>query len=217
MHAVSPCGPSRARLSWRWPRRSAGTTLTLILTLTPTPTLTPNPNPDPNRTPNPSPTPNQVWRHEVLPAWAEERSTKRTLELWWEGVPSALRGQLWRLAIGDRLQLGPTAFATHVAAATAAEAGAARRGCAAQLLSSCAELNIFTAEASPMQALLPSYHPYACTILPLPLPLPPPLTHAGLATPAARRRPRLRAEGRPRPHASRASARSHAATVHGAA
>jgi len=107
----------------------------------------------------------QVWRHEVLPAWAEERSTKRTLELWWEGVPSALRGQLWRLAIGDRLQLGPTAFATHVVAATAAEAGAVRRGCAAQLLSSCAELNIFTAQASPMQAslhqLLVAVHAYA--------------------------------------------------------
>ena len=50
-----------------------------------------------------------------------------------QGVPSALRGQLWRLAIGDRLQLGPTAFAKHVAAATAADAHEAQRGCEAQL------------------------------------------------------------------------------------
>ena len=60
-----------------------------------------------------------MWRHEFLPAWAEERSTKRTLELWWEGVPSSLHGQLWRLAIGDRLQLGPAAFAPSPAAGLA--------------------------------------------------------------------------------------------------
>jgi len=96
----------------------------------------------------------QVWRHEILPAWEDERASKRALMLWWEGVPSALRGQLWRLAIGDRLQLGPAAFAEHVAAATAADADAARRGCEAQLQGSSAELNIFTAETSPMQASL---------------------------------------------------------------
>lgn len=50
-----------------------------------------------------------------------------------QGVPSALRGQLWRVAIGDRLQLGPTAFAKHVAAATEADTHEAQRGCEAQL------------------------------------------------------------------------------------
>ena len=107
----------------------------------------------------------------MLPAWAEERSSRRTLELWWEGVPSALRGQLWRLAIGDRLQLGPDAFATHVAAATGADAEEARRGCEAQLLSSCSELNIFTAAASPMQAGYPYPYPYPS---PQPYPYPQP-------------------------------------------
>ena len=30
---------------------------------------------------------------QVLPAWNLERATKRTLELWWEGVPSEVRGE----------------------------------------------------------------------------------------------------------------------------
>ena len=96
----------------------------------------------------------QVWRHEILPHWEQERATKRTLMLWWEGVPSALRGQLWRLAIGDLLQLGPTAFAYHLALATTADEEGARRGCEARLQGASAELNIFTADASPMQASL---------------------------------------------------------------
>ena len=38
-----------------------------------------------------------VWRDEVLPNWPAERAAKRTLMLWWEGIPSALRGQVARL------------------------------------------------------------------------------------------------------------------------
>ena len=40
----------------------------------------------------------------------DERASKRTLLLWWEGLPSVIRGDVWRLAIGDPLGLGAAAF-----------------------------------------------------------------------------------------------------------
>lgn len=41
----------------------------------------------------------RVWEVEVLPNWAAERTTRRTLMLWWEGVPEYLRGDVWPRAL----------------------------------------------------------------------------------------------------------------------
>ena len=45
----------------------------------------------------------RLWADELLPSWDVERNAKRTLMLWWEGLPSSMRGDLWRRAIGDPL------------------------------------------------------------------------------------------------------------------
>ena len=62
-----------------------------------------------------------MWRQEILPAWETERCTKRTLMLWWEGVPSALRSELWPRAIGNRFGLTRETFDQALAEATPAD------------------------------------------------------------------------------------------------
>ena len=42
-----------------------------------------------------------IWWREILPNWDIARLQPRTRMLWWEGVPTGVRTQLWRLAIGD--------------------------------------------------------------------------------------------------------------------
>mmetsp|Transcript_44627 Transcript_44627/g.111102 ORF Transcript_44627/g.111102 Transcript_44627/m.111102 type:complete len:592 (+) Transcript_44627:37-1812(+) len=98
-----------------------------------------------------------VWRDEILTNWAAERSAKRTMFLWWEGVPSVLRGDVWRLAIGDPLKLGPNSFAAHCEAVSAEDKQAAQGLVARELQAVGAvalELNLFTSEHSPMQLSL---------------------------------------------------------------
>lgn len=47
----------------------------------------------------------QVWNNEILPSWETMRSSRRTRELWWMGIPSSVRGKVWELAIGNDLNL----------------------------------------------------------------------------------------------------------------
>lgn len=47
----------------------------------------------------------RVWLQEILPKWPQMRSHKKTLDLWWQGVPPCVRGRLWRLAIGNDLNI----------------------------------------------------------------------------------------------------------------
>ncbi|CAG9829174.1 unnamed protein product [Diabrotica balteata] len=46
----------------------------------------------------------------VLPNWNTMRSNKKTLDLWWQGIPSSVRGKVWRLAIGNELNLTPQLY-----------------------------------------------------------------------------------------------------------
>ncbi|XP_056633611.1 TBC1 domain family member 12-like isoform X1 [Diorhabda sublineata] len=41
----------------------------------------------------------------VLPNWNTMCSHRKTLDLWWQGLPSSVRGKVWRLAIGNELNL----------------------------------------------------------------------------------------------------------------
>uniref|UniRef100_A0A7S3AS00 Rab-GAP TBC domain-containing protein n=1 Tax=Haptolina ericina TaxID=156174 RepID=A0A7S3AS00_9EUKA len=98
-----------------------------------------------------------VWEDEILPDWEDERSKKRTILLWWEGVPSALRGKVWRRAIGDPMGLGAASFASHCAATTGEDQAMAVRSVAHELQrigSVSLELNLFTSQQSPMQLSL---------------------------------------------------------------
>jgi hypothetical protein len=43
----------------------------------------------------------KIWLNEILPNWDREKNSRRTRDLWWNGLPSAVRGKVWRMAIGE--------------------------------------------------------------------------------------------------------------------
>lgn len=47
----------------------------------------------------------RIWNTEILPNWEEQKSSKRTNQLWWHGLPPPIRGKVWKLAIGNELNL----------------------------------------------------------------------------------------------------------------
>ena len=38
------------------------------------------------------------------------KSTKKVKDLWWNGLPSSVRGRVWKLAIGNDLHITPGQF-----------------------------------------------------------------------------------------------------------
>ena len=42
-----------------------------------------------------------IWEREVLPDWTVAKRDDRLKRLWWNGIPSKLRGTLWQQAIGN--------------------------------------------------------------------------------------------------------------------
>ncbi|XP_045518411.1 TBC1 domain family member 12-like isoform X1 [Pieris brassicae] len=48
------------------------------------------------------------WTQNILPDWNNMKNAKRTLELWWSGLPPSIRGKVWQLAIENKLKI------THV-------------------------------------------------------------------------------------------------------
>jgi len=46
-----------------------------------------------------------VWLKEILPEWHLVNHTKRVHNLWWRGLPPKVRGTIWKLAVGNELQL----------------------------------------------------------------------------------------------------------------
>lgn len=47
----------------------------------------------------------RIWNTEILKNWKEQKKIKRTQELWWHGLPPSIRGNVWKLAIGNDLNL----------------------------------------------------------------------------------------------------------------
>lgn len=47
----------------------------------------------------------RTWVSEVLPCWETARGQRRVRDLWWQGLPPSVRGRVWRLAIGNELNL----------------------------------------------------------------------------------------------------------------
>uniref|UniRef100_A0A2S2QFH6 TBC1 domain family member 12 n=1 Tax=Sipha flava TaxID=143950 RepID=A0A2S2QFH6_9HEMI len=45
----------------------------------------------------------QIWTQEIIPNWNQMSQTKRCHNLWWNGLPSSVRGKVWCLAIGNDL------------------------------------------------------------------------------------------------------------------
>ncbi len=47
----------------------------------------------------------KIWNTEILLNWVEFKNEKRTQQLWWHGLPPSIRGKVWKLAIGNELNL----------------------------------------------------------------------------------------------------------------
>lgn len=62
----------------------------------------------------------RAWRH-VLGDWDAALQRPQTRELWWKGIPPALRGQVWARAIGNDLQLSSTSFRAALSRAKVVE------------------------------------------------------------------------------------------------
>ena len=60
------------------------------------------------------------WRR-VLANWDESVNTPQTRDLWWRGVPPALRSQVWTRAIGNDLQLSGASYRAALARAKGIE------------------------------------------------------------------------------------------------
>ncbi|XP_060802473.1 TBC1 domain family member 12-like [Amyelois transitella] len=45
------------------------------------------------------------WSQSILPDWQNMKNSKRTLELWWSGLPPSIRGKVWQLAIENKLKI----------------------------------------------------------------------------------------------------------------
>ncbi|KAF4547316.1 Rab-GTPase-TBC domain-containing protein 3 [Elsinoe fawcettii] len=52
----------------------------------------------------------RIWEDHVLPNWDLVMREPRTRELWWRGVNPKIRGEVWKRAIGNNLQLSSTSY-----------------------------------------------------------------------------------------------------------
>ncbi len=51
-----------------------------------------------------------VWDHDILPHWNEVKYEVRVKTLWREGIPPAVRGKVWMLALGNKGCITPELF-----------------------------------------------------------------------------------------------------------
>ncbi|XP_053598383.1 uncharacterized protein LOC106693138 isoform X1 [Microplitis demolitor] len=52
----------------------------------------------------------QYWYQKVIPNFIQLKSTTEVHDLWWQGIPSAVRGRIWCLAIANNLNLTAEIF-----------------------------------------------------------------------------------------------------------
>ncbi|KAG8782495.1 hypothetical protein FRC12_020756 [Ceratobasidium sp. 428] len=61
-----------------------------------------------------------IWRKEVVPNWREAVRKPHLRALWWRGIPTKLRGQMWICAIGNGLAISKEAYKRCLARANRA-------------------------------------------------------------------------------------------------
>ncbi|KAG8232395.1 hypothetical protein J437_LFUL016173, partial [Ladona fulva] len=52
----------------------------------------------------------RTWSSEILPKWETMKSSRKTKELWWQGIPPSVRGKVWRLSISNDLNITPELY-----------------------------------------------------------------------------------------------------------
>ncbi|CAL4141674.1 unnamed protein product [Meganyctiphanes norvegica] len=55
-----------------------------------------------------------TWNNQILPKWDAMRNHKKCRELWWLGLPSCVRGKIWKLAIGNDLNINKQLYTIMV-------------------------------------------------------------------------------------------------------
>ncbi|XP_065176008.1 TBC1 domain family member 12-like [Sycon ciliatum] len=58
------------------------------------------------------------WLKDVLPHWETMHGVRKTKDLWWCGLPTRVRGQVWKRALGNDLQITHDLFEISRARAT---------------------------------------------------------------------------------------------------
>ncbi|KFM71398.1 TBC1 domain family member 14, partial [Stegodyphus mimosarum] len=52
----------------------------------------------------------KIWNDEILPNWNTSKDSRKTRDLWWKGLPPSVRGRIWKLAIGNDLNITQELF-----------------------------------------------------------------------------------------------------------
>ncbi|XP_052248979.1 TBC1 domain family member 14-like [Dreissena polymorpha] len=47
----------------------------------------------------------KIWTKDILPNWDAMKHSKKARDLWWHGIPTNLRGKVWKLALGNDLNI----------------------------------------------------------------------------------------------------------------
>jgi len=55
-----------------------------------------------------------VWTTQILPNWSTVRTSKKTQQLWWKGLPPSVRGKVWKCSVENQLNLTPQLYAILV-------------------------------------------------------------------------------------------------------
>lgn len=63
-----------------------------------------------------------IWDKEIIPRWNDSIRERRTRELWWRGIATRSRGEVWTRAIGNDLGLSENSFNAALKRAREAEA-----------------------------------------------------------------------------------------------
>ncbi|KAI9145439.1 rab-GTPase-TBC domain-containing protein [Paraphysoderma sedebokerense] len=50
------------------------------------------------------------WEADILPNWNSRKNNKKTHELWWQGIPSRVRGLIWQKAVGNEVNITKETF-----------------------------------------------------------------------------------------------------------
>ncbi|KAG8930374.1 hypothetical protein FRC02_004291 [Tulasnella sp. 418] len=58
-----------------------------------------------------------IWEREVLPDWKAAIRNPKLRKLWWKGIPTKIRGQVWGLTLGNELSLSKEAYKSCLARA----------------------------------------------------------------------------------------------------
>ena len=46
-----------------------------------------------------------IWEKQILPDWRVVHKNPELRKLWWQGVPTSIRGKMWESAVGNPLAL----------------------------------------------------------------------------------------------------------------